>query len=124
MNIVLIVLLVALVAFAVWRTVLRSRRGGGCCGEHEAAEKKIVAADRNKAHYPFSVSMKIGGMTCENCARKVENAINKQDGVWAKVSISDKTARVLCKTEPDENALREAVRQAGYVVLGVENQAS
>ena len=124
MNIVLIILLVALVAFAVWRTVLRSRRGGGCCGEHEAAEKKINTADRNKAHYPFAVSMKIGGMTCENCARKVENAINKQDGVWANVSISDKTARVLCKTEPDESALRKAVRQAGYVVLRVEKQAS
>ena len=68
--------------------------------------------------------MKIGGMTCENCARKVENAINKQDGVWAKVSFLIKPPGVLCKTEPDENALREAVRQAGYVVLGVENQAS
>ena len=116
MNIVLIFLLLALIAWAVWRTVQKSRKGGGCCGEHQEAEKRVGIADRNKAHYPHSLSLQIGGMTCVNCARKVENALNSLDGVWAKVAIDTRSARVLCKTPPDEAAIREAVRQAGYTV--------
>ena len=52
----------------------------------------------------------------ENCARKVENALNRLDGTWAIVSISGGSAKVLSKTPPDEAAIREAVRGAGYVV--------
>lgn len=116
MNIVVILLLLAIIAWAVWRTVQKARKGGGCCGEHEEAEKKQIVADRNKAHYPYTLSLQVGGMTCANCARKVENALNGLDGVWAKVAIDSHSARVLCKTQPDEASIREAVRQAGYTI--------
>ena len=97
---------------------MKPQRKRGCCGEHESAEKKVTVSDRNKAHYPYAVLLQIGGMTCENCARKVENALNLLDGTWAVVSISGGSAKVLSKTPPDEAALREAVRGAGYVVTG------
>ena len=48
--------LLALAAWAVWRTVQRSRKGAGCCGEHEEADKKVPVADRNRAHYPYTQS--------------------------------------------------------------------
>ena len=116
LNAVLIAALLLLAAWALRRTLIRSRKGGGCCGEHESAEKKVTVSDRNKTHYPYAVLLQIGGMTCENCARKVENALNLLDGTWAVVSISGGSAKVLSKTPPDEAALREAVRGAGYVV--------
>ena len=116
LNAVLTAALLLLAAWALRRTLIRSRKGGGCCGEHESAEKKVTVSDRNKAHYPYAVLLQIGGMTCENCARKVENALNLLDGTWAVVSISGGSAKVLSKTPPDEAALREAVRGAGYVV--------
>lgn len=116
MNILLILLLVLLIGWALWRTIQKSRKGGGCCGEHEAAEKRVAVADRNRSHYPYELSLHIGGMTCENCARRVENALNRLDGTWADVSISDHSARVLCKTMPQESAIREAVRTAGYTI--------
>ena len=118
LNAVLIAALLLLAAWALRRTLIRSRKGGGCCGEHESAEKKVTVSDRNKAHYPYAVLLQIGGMTCENCARKVENALNLLDGTWAVVSISGGSAKVLSKTPLDEAALREAVRGAGYVVTG------
>ena len=118
LNAVLTVALLLLAAWALRRTLIRSRKGGGCCGEHESAEKKVTVSDRNKAHYPYAVLLQIGGMTCENCARKVENALNLLDGTWAVVSISGGSAKVLSKTPPDEAAIREAVRGAGYVVTG------
>ena len=118
LNAVLTAALLLLAAWALRRTLIRSRNGGGCCGEHESAEKKVTVSDRNKAHYPSAVLLQIGGMTCENCARKVENALNLLDGTWAVVSISGGSAKVLSKTPLDEAALREAVRGAGYVVTG------
>ena len=118
LNAVLTAALLLLAAWALRRTLIRSRKGGGCCGEHESAEKKVTVSDRNKAHYPYAVLLQIGGMTCENCARKVENALNLLYGTWTVVSISGGSAKVLSKTPPDEAALREAVRGAGYVVTG------
>ena len=97
MNAVLIILLLLLISLAVVTAARKMRRGGGCCGEHEAAEKKVAAADRNKSHYPWAATLGIGGMTCENCSRKVENALNTLKGTWASVSISSHSARVLCK---------------------------
>ena len=122
MNVVLIVLLALLIVWAVWRTAQKSRKGGGCCGEHEEAEKKVVVSDRNKAHYPYELSLQIGGMTCENCARKVENALNRLDGVWSSVSIGGHSAKILCKAKPDEAAIREAIRHAGYVVTAYQEK--
>ena len=120
MTVWIVLLLAALLVFAVMRTRRKLKQGGGCCGEHEAAETKAVVSDRRKAHYPYEAVLDIGGMTCENCARKVENALNAQDGVWASVSISTHQAKLRLQSPPDEEKLREAVRRAGYVVLRCE----
>ncbi|MBQ8081442.1 MAG: heavy-metal-associated domain-containing protein, partial [Clostridia bacterium] len=88
--------------------------------EHEAADARVGVADHNHAHYPYEAMLDIGGMTCENCARKVQNALNRLDGVWASVSISTHRASVLMKSAPDEALLRQAVQQAGYIVTNVE----
>lgn len=117
LNGILIALLAALVAWAAWRAVQRARKGSACCGERQATEKRAAVADRNKTHYPHEATLSIGGMTCENCARRVENALNALDGVWATVDIASHTARVRCKRPPDQRQLADAVRAAGYVVM-------
>ena len=86
-NALIIILLLCLTGWAVYRVVRRFRKGGGCCGEHEAPVGRIGVTDRNKSHYPYQLEMDIGGMTCENCAVRVENALNGVSGVWASVSI-------------------------------------
>ena len=55
----------------------------------------------------------IDGMTCSNCSRRVENALNGLDGVWAKVDLGAHKATVRLKQEPDEATLRAAVRGRG-----------
>ena len=115
MNTAIIALLIAAVAAAAVYAVRWSRKGSGCCGEHETVRRQGVR-DRNPAHYAFEAVLTVGGMTCENCARRVENALNALDGVWATVRIEDHKARLRCKSAPDEAELRRAVREAGYVV--------
>lgn len=114
-NIIVGLIAAAVIAWAARQTIRRAKKGGGCCGEREEAVEKVTVSDRNRAHYPYEAVLTIGGMTCENCARRVENALNRLDGVWASVRIDSREARVLCKAVPEETVLREAVRSAGYV---------
>ena len=117
-NIAIGLLLAAVLILALLRVRKRARSGGGCCGDRPETVQKTAVKDRNKSHYPYELTLQIGGMTCENCARRVENALNSLDGVWATVRIDSHTAHLRLKSAPDVEQLREAVRQAGYVVMG------
>ena len=82
----LILAAVALIcAYAVYSYIRKLRVGGGCCGEREAAPKRVKVRDRDKRHYPYVLEVTVDGMVCANCARRVENALNSLDGVWARV---------------------------------------
>ena len=119
MQFFVVLLLGALIVWAIVRTVRRTHKGSACCGEHEASEKKVAVHGR-LSDYPYHATLDIGGMTCDQCARKVENALNRLDGVRSRVRIADHRAEVHCKTLPDEAILRKAVTDAGYVVMQVQ----
>ena len=116
-SVIILILVACLFGWAVYRVMQRSKKGGGCCGTHEETARRLPVRDRDKSHYPYKQVLTIGGMTCENCAIRVENTLNALPGTWAKVDISEKKATVLTKEEPDIKQLREAVSRAGYVVL-------
>ena len=116
-NVLIGLILAAVIATAALRVRRRAKSGGGCCGDRPETLRKTAVKDHNRAHYPYEAELQIGGMTCENCARRVENALNSLDGVWATVRIDSHTAHLRLKAEPDMEQLREAVRQAGYVVM-------
>lgn len=119
-NIIIPAILVVILVFSVYSYLHKLRHGGGCCGEHDAAPKKVKVEDRNKQNYPYTVVLKVDGMTCANCARRVENALNSLPGTWATVDLGARQATVLLKAQPDPDALRQAVRDAGYLVLAVQ----
>ena len=73
-NIIIVLLLAAAVGYGIYSFVHHLRCGGGCCGEHEAAAKKVRVADRDRSHYPHRLVLGVDGMTCQNCQRRVENA--------------------------------------------------
>ena len=115
-----VVLLTLCVCCGIRSYAKKLRQGGGCCGEWERAEKKVRVADRNRSHYPYHAVLKIDGMVCANCARRVENAINRMDGYWAEADVAGARANVHCKKKPDLGQLKEAVRAGGYTVLSAE----
>lgn len=117
--VLLVVLLVVL--FAVRGTVRKMLYGGGCCGEKDRV-KSIKVADQDSSHYPYRYNLTIEGMTCSNCKRHVENALNKLDGVWAKVDLGKGSADVRAKQPQDEQVFRKTVWEAGYQMTGCEQQ--
>lgn len=107
-------LLAALLTAAVWLTIRRRKKGSACCGSPAENQKRVPAADKNPSHYPHRMQLIITGMTCENCAIRVENALNGVDGVWAKVDRGSGIADVRMKAETDLRLLAQAVAKAGY----------
>lgn len=67
-------------------------------------------------------TLHIEGMTCKNCVKHVEEALNALDGVQrASVDLDLKQATVAFSPElTNESLIEEAVRQAGYEVVEPE----
>lgn len=61
----------------------------------------------------------VGGMACENCVKAVKEAVSAVPGVsGAEVSLADKCARVTCDETVTDQAVIDAIEDAGFDVLG------
>ena len=116
-TLIICLILLVIIALAVKSIIHRIKHGSACCGERDAAPKKIMINDKNKSHYPFEYIMKIDGMHCSNCVRFVENALNSEKGLWATVNLEKKEARILAKTQMEKKFLEKIVLDAGYTPL-------
>ena len=63
--------------------------------------------------------MKIDGMSCEHCSARIEKALNALEGVTAKVDLDSATASITIDGTIAEQALRDAVTDAGYEVVSI-----
>lgn len=122
-KILIPILLILLIGLIVFLIVRKTRKGGACCGNPGEMVKKVPVRDRNKAHYPYRAELQIEGMTCENCAIRVENALNSLDGTWAKVDLTGKKAVLRLKSPLHEQMLKKAVLDAGYIMTEVRVEA-
>ena len=116
-NVIIILILVVAVVYGIYNYVHHLNHGGGCCGEHDAPARKVKAADTNKSHYPHRLVMGVDGMTCQNCQRHVENALNAMTDTLAEADLSAQKVTVWTKADADEDAIRQAIRDAGYLPL-------
>ena len=113
----------ALAVFILARQVMRIGRGGGCgCdGGSPRTRRQRRPAGRVKgaSSYPYSVELRVDGMHCDNCARRVEDALQALGGIVAEVRLPN-TVLVHGERPIDPDALAEAIRTAGYEVTGVQ----
>ena len=116
-NIIIVLILVVAVVYGIYNYVHHLNHGGGCCGEHDAPARKVKAADTNKSHYLHRLVMGVNGMTCQNCQRHVENALNILPDTLAEVDLRAQKVTVWTKADADEDAIRQAIRDAGYLPL-------
>ncbi len=63
----------------------------------------------------------IDGMQCSHCKMSVENALKAIDGVKeVNVSLEDKCAVIILDKKIDDNLIKDAITQAGYVVVDIK----
>ena len=116
-NVIIVLILVVAVVYGIYNYVHHLNHGGGCCGEHDGHARKVKAADTNKSHYLHRLVMGVDGMTCQNCQRHVENALNAMTDTLAEADLSAQKVTVWTKADADEDAIRQAIRDAGYLPL-------
>lgn len=116
-NVIIVLLLVLLGIYSV-KSYMKKLRSG-CCGGEADVEKKVKVQDKNPENYPYSVTVGIEGMTCARCKERVENAFNREDGVWAQVNLKEKQALVRMKRKLSSDEIRKIVVRAGYSMTGV-----
>lgn len=119
-TVIIVVVIAILMVFAIRHAYRVFSLKDDCCGGGPAPKAKKVAAvtveDTDEANYPFSLDVKVKGMTCEKCVGRVQNALNAQPGTWAKVDLGSGMAHILAKSPIDRDAVERAVEDAGYYV--------
>ncbi len=114
-NLIIIAILAIILILAVLRTI-KHFKGGGCCsnGSTTIRDKKTLTAP-----VIGEKTLTIEGMSCENCEIRVENALNRLDGVLAKVRWKKKIASVSYSAEISDETLRKTVEDLGYQVTSI-----
>ena len=65
-------------------------------------------------------TLQIKGMSCGHCSARVEKVLNAIDGVNAKVDLDSNSAKMIITKEISDEALKTAVDNIGYEVVGVK----
>ncbi len=114
---IIIIVVIVLLGFALKGSIRHFKGEGACCGgSHESLdmqEKKLTSPVIGKK------LLKIEGMHCDHCAKQVMDAINKIDGVSAKVDLQSQTATIFYDREINDNELYQAVESAGYHIQSI-----
>lgn len=92
----------------------------GCCGTGGGVEKRSAEKpDLSEFKYKYTVT--VGGMSCQNCAARIENAFNSR-GMYAQADFKSGIAEVYSKTPVSEFTVRQTVVGLGYSVEGIEEK--
>lgn len=113
---IVVVVLVLIVIFSVKSSAKHMRGEGGCCGG-SAPEKRVKPAKLKNVAATKIISVE--GMHCENCSRRIENALNSLEMVNAKVNLEKKQVVVKLGADMDEDLLKKTVERLGYEVTGI-----
>ena len=66
-------------------------------------------------------TLKINGMMCSHCTGRVQEALNKLDGVTASVTLDNGGTAVVTLTKNiSDDTLRSVVTDAGYEVISIK----
>ena len=116
-TIIIYIAAAALIIYGVYYTVqkFRGKAKSSCCGTPEVKSVRKVD-DMDESHYPYTYMLTVDGMKCSGCASNVENSLDNMDGVWARVNLGRKEARVLAKKEYTEEDFRNALAKTSYKI--------
>ena len=114
MNVSTFIICLILVIFVIIGIrSMKKRAASGCCDTGDTV-KRVKVKDKDKSHYPYKTVLKVYDMHCQNCAIRIENAFNSQEGFYAKVDTDKNVVNILSKEKKDADVLIDMVTQAGY----------
>ena len=110
-NYITIGIIAAIVVIGVLSTVKHFKGEGGCCGGgcYKPKRKKLSVVKYTKR-------FKVGGMHCEHCKRRVEEAVNDIKGISGRVDLKKGELTVSYAEDVPDEIIKEKLERAGYTV--------
>ncbi len=121
MATVIICVILALICILGIRSYVK-KLSQGCCGSSTDKVKRQKPKDDDLSHYPYAYRITIDGMTCKNCAARIENAFNGTGRYYAAVDLNKKSGLIRAKEETQEAQLRMIVAKCGYSVVNCQEE--
>ena len=116
-TLIVLLVVVAIAAFALKSSLGHFKGEGGCCGGGESTlpdEKELSGPKIGEK------TVHIEGMHCENCKNRVERAINRIDGAVAKVNLKKNIAVVSFDKNISDEEIKRAVEDQDFKVVMIE----
>ena len=115
MSNIIIAAILAIILFAAFSGAIKHFKGeGDCCGGGGSTVKE---PDKELSGPVIKTKVfEIEGMHCENCVNRVKRAINRIDGVSAKVNLRRKEAIVSYDREVDDCSFTKDIEALGYTI--------
>ena len=109
---------VLIVVLILWRTVKSIVSGKSCCGAGNKVPERVAVKHGDPSDYPYRYVLNVEGMICSACVRNVENALNKQEGTWAKADLQKREVSVMTKAARDRKFFVDALTDSTYTITG------
>ncbi|MBQ8407440.1 MAG: heavy-metal-associated domain-containing protein [Clostridia bacterium] len=108
-NYIIIGIIAVIVVIGVLYTVKHFKGEGGCCGggSYKPKRKKLSGVKYTKI-------FKVGGMHCEHCKRRVEEAVNDIKGVAGRVDLKKGELTVFYAEDVSDEIVKAKLERAGY----------
>lgn len=116
---IIIIVILAIIIIAVAANY-RKKLSQGCCGAGGDTVEKVKTGNKDASEYPYQYTLSIEGMTCKNCAARIENKFNQTEDYFATVNLRKNSALVRTKTEVEDGELKSIVAKAGYHVTEIK----
>lgn len=107
---------ILIVVLILWRTVKSIVSGKSCCGAGDKTPPRVHVKRGDPSDYPYRYVLNVEGMICSACVRNVENALNKQDGTWAKADLQKREVNVLSKEPRSRAFFVDALKDFTYTI--------
>lgn len=113
-NYIIGAILIVVIILCVRSGTKHFRGQGSCCGgsTYKARRKKLRTVVCKK-------TIPVEGMSCQNCANRVMEAVNAIDGASAVVHLKRGVVVVSMDRSIDDAVIESAIEKAGYHVTNV-----
>ncbi len=116
---IVIIIVIILIAIVSIKSYIHSVKQGCCGTTGKESSLNVKVKDKNPDNYKFSVRVDIEGMSCKHCAKRIEDALNSEDGVWAAVDLKNNCATILMKEDIGKKRIKQLIEREGYKVTNI-----
>ncbi|MBQ9750445.1 MAG: heavy-metal-associated domain-containing protein [Clostridia bacterium] len=110
-NYIIIGMIAVIVVIAIISSIKHFKGEGGCCGggSYKLKRKKLSGIKYTK-------KFKVGGMHCEHCKRRVEEAVNDIKGIAGRVDLKKGELTVSYAEDAPDEIIKAKIEKKGYTV--------